>query len=584
MEEAEKKPPTEESSRPFRLLGFEAVKREVVAFEQALRETSVSWQEESAKYEESITVEIDGQSMTVPRRNYANAEGTVTDRALFPYEDCFYPLLNAYDCLYEEDDFHPIAGNAHRPFHVSMAMRSPGDAPDPSVDGYMPATCSAILASLLPGVFPDDASEEAFFSWTAFCGERTHYGPHTDDLADSSPFARDLDGGEVGLCPTCSSSDFPVLPRIEPELLLKVLRHSMSDLQRDHRLSAAVMMRLTIDRALDDVVVMRRLLATLDTQYVVCGFPCDEDLVSRNHICENWTFAVWDRLRELVSFGLTTMSEAHAVALVAFVRSTFLREYGNLLPDNSDGVDFEKKRKTLLKRTIVSLRAEEAEDMPEEGEGGVPDLVVWTIVSALGVRSAFERCRLQKIQENGSIETEAIAETVSSYSNCVLALVEIGRLVLLLLPGSERFYPIASAVVKAFAMAYMDETPAIPGYMGRYRDDRLILPMRYSASLTQRHARKAQANGEALQQNSDVGLVHVVLSERPPSAVVQVVKYLFLRDLVDHRVSGMGYGDFLLWCGLEITALDPLLFWYVECGKHECIRRMLTNVVFIDQG
>jgi len=50
---------------------------------------------------------------------------------------------------------------------------------------------------------------------------------------------------------------------------------------------------------------------------------------------------------------------------------------------------------------------------------------------------------------------------------------------------------------------------------------------------------------------------------RPPDLIKEVVKGLFAKGLVDIRLAGCGYGDFVAWCRIDCSPLDPLLFWYV---------------------
>jgi hypothetical protein len=46
----------------------------------------------------------------------------------------------------------------------------------------------------------------------------------------------------------------------------------------------------------------------------------------------------------------------------------------------------------------------------------------------------------------------------------------------------------------------------------------------------------------------------------PKQDVLEAVRGLFLRNLINIDQSRVGYGDFLMLCDFEVTALDPLLF------------------------
>jgi hypothetical protein len=48
---------------------------------------------------------------------------------------------------------------------------------------------------------------------------------------------------------------------------------------------------------------------------------------------------------------------------------------------------------------------------------------------------------------------------------------------------------------------------------------------------------------------------------RPHNDIRDAVRGLFVRNMVDVRFSGVGYGDFMLWCRFELTPLDPVVFW-----------------------
>ena len=98
---------------------------------------------------------------------------------------------------------------------------------------------------------------------------------------------------------------------------------------------------------------------------------------------------------------------------------------------------------------------------------------------------------------------------------------------------------------------------------------RLIHPFRYSASITDAtqcflRRQKLQQEVQAIDKTSHYchlqKIATKVTKEVPIQDVVDLVRSLFVRDLVDVRQCGCGYGDFLVWCGLETLPLDPLLF------------------------
>jgi hypothetical protein len=55
--------------------------------------------------------------------------------------------------------------------------------------------------------------------------------------------------------------------------------------------------------------------------------------------------------------------------------------------------------------------------------------------------------------------------------------------------------------------------------------------------------------------------VAIALEARPHNDIKDAVRGLFIQNMVDVRFSGIGYGDFMLWCRFEVTPLDPVMFW-----------------------
>jgi hypothetical protein len=48
----------------------------------------------------------------------------------------------------------------------------------------------------------------------------------------------------------------------------------------------------------------------------------------------------------------------------------------------------------------------------------------------------------------------------------------------------------------------------------------------------------------------------------PPQELVRTaIRGLFLKNLIDVRAVGFGYGDCVLMCRMDVNPLDPVLFW-----------------------
>jgi hypothetical protein len=371
------------------------------------------------------------------------------------------------------------------------------------------------------------------------------------------------------------------------ELFLKLLRHSLSELQRDRKLAAAVMLHMASRGDFENVLVLRRFLAIVLSEYVYCDRHCDEERESWDHFCADW--GMFD-LETALFTGISFLSEDLAACLVAFIRYTYLREFGHLL-DASDEENVEHMGKQKLKRTIVANRAEEGEDDVDRSSGNViPETLIGDVIRSLGLRCASDRNKLLAFPETGhKKDEETYGKLLDSYQNGIRALVGIGELSVQILPDNERFYGIACSLVQSLCLSTAGslgpywQTPHLDGsdpgiiedgYQGKLlphaAETRLASPLRYFNCITKateiarsRAKRPSPESRDCLEQ-----AVEVACNGRPPEDIRRVVRTLFLRELVDVREAGLGYGDFLVWCRFEseVTPYEPLLFWYVGVG------------------
>jgi len=125
---------------------YELIEEEMEVFAQVQASMDQLWEEECQKYEETMQVVVDGKNLTVPRRNYFNEEGVVKDETLYPYDTVYYPLIDAYDCLYEEGQDQPISKNALRPNSEPFEVRLSYDEIE-NFHGYMPVSTKAMKES-----------------------------------------------------------------------------------------------------------------------------------------------------------------------------------------------------------------------------------------------------------------------------------------------------------------------------------------------------------------------------------------------------------------------------------------------------
>jgi hypothetical protein len=419
-----------------------------------------------------------------------------------------------------------------------------------------------------------------------------------DDLRNFSALAdiespTPLDEEDVASSPSSDERNrkygpahLPVNRKKRADVLLKLLRHSMSELQRDLTLATAVIVRLLRHHDLDDVTVLRKLLAILCSEYVVCEFPYAEE-EPLDHFCGTWQLFI-QRLPLVLAFGITNITREHATAIAGFVRATYFREFGYVL-DDPESSDVKQKGKSLMKRNLLSLRAEDDEvAFGRTGDkSSVPVDLVQGITMALGIRAAVDRRRLVSYRgdDSDSISNNPlIAETLDSYYNCLSALVDIGEASVLILPCNTRFFRQASCLVKSFCRALVEtganflndelmETAEFSeqntGYLAHGQkelfESRLSTPLRFTTGISEA-TDKFQSLPKATVTHTNshdqlMNAVDIALKARPPNDIRDAVRGLFVRNLVDVRFSGVGYGDFMLWCRFEVTPLDPVLFW-----------------------
>jgi hypothetical protein len=222
----------------------------------------------------------------------------------------------------------------------------------------------------------------------------------------------------------------------------------------------------------------------------------------------------------------------------------------------------------------------------KKSKKAVPIALVNTVVYCLGVRGTLERRRLLSTTATGSLvgATNNAKMSLDSYLNCLRGLVDIGEAYMLYLPNSERFYTLASGVVRNIASLLADtENPIVQpvdqdsdsdndseeescNYVGfndpKLHDKRLICYNRFADCITdatrREKAYRALTNNT---QNDLCTLVTAACAGRPHPDIRDVVRGLFVRDSVDVREAGFGYSDFLLWCRFEYDiCLDPVIF------------------------
>jgi hypothetical protein len=513
----------------YRRLDSAAIEKELQEIELVRKEIDESWQAESTKYEETVTRTVEGIDQTVPRRNYFNPEGVVQDTSLFPYHDMFYPLIDAYDCLYAEGEQQPIEPNSTRPFSVPVELRT---LEERGRDERLKASPLAVMAcvlecSLSELVLGDNSIDDGQSTMWETLSSIFHIGQSRDEVKLNFEHSR-----------------LPLPPRQRSLMLLKLFRHAMSDLQRDYYLAVSIMTRLCRNDDMDDRDVLRRVLAVIDAEFVECQNPCP-DSVGDNHICAEWIWMM-DVLHMAISRGLMFVAEVHAVTLVAYVKAVYLHEFGG----------------------TESGHAPQREDRNESRK--VPIQLVLTIIRAIGSRAWLEKRRLLAALKRQDFPEIRLRIYLDNYWNCIRSLVEIGELTLEIVPiKSENFDEIGSEIVKNLACAFIQQA-IIPDRRSHASNEYLkppslpsiICPGRYLncvADATERWERREESRRVMALGGKDA--IACVLDVSRPDDVREVIRALFVRNFVDVRQSGLGYGDFLTWCGYDVNPLDPVLFW-----------------------
>lgn len=629
------------------------------------------WETECAAYERTT-------DFGLAHRNYPNPDGRVQDEALYPYHSSLYPLLDAYDHLYQDgdDDHRPaLDASAVRPSVVPLANRhydaivddhdDDDDLEELVVEGYMPASVQSVMESLVqPSAKLPDPTDYFVLVQQVIDHHARQLGSWKDEVARKAsqqgssvaywrqqatkqvlPRKRRRKKGRAQ--PPTRPFGPSVLPNdrsTRTRVLLRLLRHALSELQRDYRLAAATAVCLMRHMDFDDTDVLSRFLAILVAEYVACneGACTEEDFdegLADHHCFERDAF---DRiLVQALAYGMSSVEAPHATILAALGRWVLDREFGHVVESDAEA-DIATKRNLWLKRAALARRAEE--DFDGEWTSSATHIPVdWlsSVIHALGLRATLEGVRLyeQVTMEYSPEEVgdEVLVRSLDTFHQCQRALVELGEAAIYYLPSSDRFYIIASAIVKslcgmlaeggaaflepkyegvgddeeneedsdgatnnnedgednggggAAAAADEEEEEFVPEYCAlsvpQLKELRLCTSTRFADCITKASEQAAALRAvEALPETNEVrprvvAAVMRTFSGRPHPDVQDVIRGLFIRDLVSIRATMCAYGDCVVWCRMDCHPLDPALFWYVRHCFVEWTLSWLTDVI-----
>lgn len=549
----------------YQSLSSDDIDEEVELQRRLAKEITEEWEEELLAYEQTENVSIPGVDQeTRPRRNYFNPEAKVKDTSLFPYHDDYYALLDAYDHFYvnEAEGNEPIEETSVRPEKDDVRTRR---SQHEEREGILTTSASSIGSSVLilgetqkmTDVLVEDSFQEQ-------CWESLR-----DMFQNGSSHA------EIEHCIDASRQSPSVSVKDRASILLKLLRHSLSFLQRDHYLASCILTRLCCasdsSAMMEDPDILRRILLLFRADYIPCGHPCDGDLDGGNddHICRYWAI-LCESLLWTISRGITLMTKQHALVLAGFFRSSFYIAFGNL---SSRKGNVKEKRNAMIRRVVLTRQY----NIEDETSAALPADILELCLRALGSRAHLEWRRSRAALPEAPLTK--VKGFIKSYWNCVCVLVAIGSDTCLMVPEADRLDMLGSEVVKNLGHAFLAGKLDLPdrrflednGYLQvlKYSQEEMpsvVLPNRYSDIIlksTERKRERDESRKNAL-FDERTACQFAVENDRP-QAVPEVIRHLFMSNMVDCRLAEMGYGDVLVWCGFDMNPLDPALYWYVLC-------------------
>lgn len=249
-------------------ISYVEVRQEVLTLMAVAAASLKEWRREESMYEQTVTRTGETPGV-VPRRNCLTSDGgEVRDPELFPYHTACYPLLDAYEQriivdweAYREGtelvwstDISVTGNTRNLPFR------------EMDVSGHLPCSIEALEISLGILLYSDneDILED---EWNN--GLENRLKSH-----DNQEFYFQQE--ELVIHERFGISFFPPEADAKADLLLKILRHALSDLQKDYRLARAVIRRLSKWKLCQNADCLRRVLSIIGTRLADCDGYCFE--------------------------------------------------------------------------------------------------------------------------------------------------------------------------------------------------------------------------------------------------------------------------------------------------------------------
>jgi hypothetical protein len=358
------------------------------------------------------------------------------------------------------------------------------------------------------------------------------------------------------------------------KILLRLLKHALSELQRDHRLAEMVLDTIIMAHGCDRIDIFQYLLIVLQSEYLLqCDGECharaqgyladrhrhgqgtddeddeDETGLYPDHFCNDW-FNFHSLIPLIISGGITYVTHAHANVLGAFVRRLYDAAgtpdpFVDPEPSPTSSNNPSDKQKLWLKRTLYYNRNTDYED--EDGDdmrpddSGIPYELIRDLVLGLGAHAIMDNHTLQQLrarasnnisqsgQEHEPDWLKLIEQSAQSFYNCIKALVDIGEISIRRLPINTRSSEMCGCLVRALVMAMipfqnnqqLDLSPERSYRRDSELHESIISPKRYANAITQATERFHQHKAIAKLLN-EACLTHASPSERVQQAVKMV--------------------------------------------------------------